>query len=85
MDVGFGTSWPANQYDGHPAWWWTGLSGEVIGIKAKASLSPLKSPGNIVTVDGNARDAVGQIQEEFSTARLPQHGPKEDEQEYIGC
>jgi len=51
MDVGFGTSWPANQYDGHPAWWWTGLSGEVIGIKAKASLSPLKNPGNIVTVD----------------------------------
>ena len=37
VDVGFGTSWPANQYDGHPAWWWTGLGGEVIGIKAKAS------------------------------------------------
>ncbi len=51
MDVGFGTSWPANQYDGHPAWWWTGLSGQVIGIKAKASLSPLKNPGAIVPVD----------------------------------
>jgi hypothetical protein len=50
-DVGFGTSWPANQYDGHPAWWWSGLSGEVIGIKAKASLSPLKDPNNLVTVD----------------------------------
>lgn len=51
MEVGFGTSWPANQYGGDPAWWWTGLSGEVIGIKAKASLSPLKNPANIVTVD----------------------------------
>ena len=51
MDVGFGTSWPANQYDGHPAWWWTGLSGEVIGIKAKASLSPLKNANNLVAVD----------------------------------
>ena len=40
-DVGFNFSWPANQYDGHPAWWWTGLSGEVVGVKAKASLSPL--------------------------------------------
>jgi YVTN family beta-propeller protein len=51
MDVGFGTSWPANQYDGDPAWWWSGLSGEVVGIKAKASLSPLKNPENIVYVD----------------------------------
>ena len=51
MDVGFGTSWPANQYDGHPAWWWSGLSGRVIGVKAKASLSPLKQAGNIVEVD----------------------------------
>lgn len=50
-DVGFGTSWPANQYDGHPAWWWSGLSGEIIGVKARASLSPLKQPGNIVAVD----------------------------------
>ncbi|MDZ7753308.1 MAG: hypothetical protein U5S82_17080 [Gammaproteobacteria bacterium] len=51
MDVGFGTSWPANQYDGHPAWWWTGLSGHVIGVKAKASLSPLNREGNVVEVD----------------------------------
>jgi YVTN family beta-propeller protein len=51
MDVGFGTSWPANQYDGHPAWWWSGLSGRVIGVKAKASLNPLKRAGNVVEVD----------------------------------
>ena len=51
MEVGFGTSWPANQHDGHPAWWWSGLGGEVIGVKAKASLSPLKNANNIVTVD----------------------------------
>jgi len=51
MNVGFGTSWPANQYDGHPAWWWSGLSGEVIGVKAKASLSPLKQQKHIFTVD----------------------------------
>ena len=51
MDVGFGTSWPANQYEGHPAWWWSGLSGQVIGVKAKASLSPLKQAGNVVEVD----------------------------------
>lgn len=51
QDVGFGTSWPANQYRGHPAWWWSGLSGQVIGIKAKASLSPLKNEDKIVYVD----------------------------------
>ena len=51
MEVGFGTSWPANQYDGHPAWWWSGLSGRVIGVKAKASLSPLMEAGNVVEVD----------------------------------
>lgn len=51
MDVGFGTSWPANQYDGHPAWWWSGLGGEVIGVKARASLSQLKDGKNIATVD----------------------------------
>ena len=50
-DVGFNFSWPANQYEGHPAWWWTGLSGEVVGVKAKASLSPLKNPNNTVFVD----------------------------------
>ena len=51
MEVEFGTSWPANQYDGHPAWWWSGLGGEVIGVKAKASLKPLKNANNLVTVD----------------------------------
>lgn len=51
MNVGFGASWPANQYDGHPAWWWTGLRGEVIGVKAKSSLKPLKKPGRIVRVN----------------------------------
>jgi len=50
-DVGFTYSWPANQYDGHPAWWWTGLSGEVVGVKAKASMSPLKQSKNKVFVD----------------------------------
>jgi YVTN family beta-propeller protein len=50
-DVGFTHSWPANQYDGHPAWWWTGLSGEVVGVKAKASLSPLDNANNVVLVD----------------------------------
>ena len=51
MDVGFDTSWPANQYQGHPAWWWTGLSGEVVGLKAKASLKPLNSAQNVKFVD----------------------------------
>lgn len=51
MDVGFSNAWPANQYQGHPAWWWTGLSGEVIGLKAKASLQPLNSPQNVKFVD----------------------------------
>lgn len=51
MDVGFSNAWPANQYQGHPAWWWTGLSGEVVGIKAKASLQPLKSAQNLKYVD----------------------------------
>jgi hypothetical protein len=51
QEVGFGTSWPANQYDGHPAWWWSGLSGQVIGVKATGSLSPLKQDGGIVEVD----------------------------------
>ena len=50
-DIGFTHSWPANQYDGHPAWWWTGLSGEVVGVKAKASMSPLKQSKNKVFVD----------------------------------
>lgn len=51
QEVGFGTSWPANQYPGHPAWWWSGLGGEVVGIKAKASLSPLKNANNLKYVN----------------------------------
>ena len=51
QDVGFGTSWPANQYRGHPAWWWSGLSGQVIGIKAKASLAPLDNANNVAYID----------------------------------
>ncbi len=51
LDVGFSTSWPANQYRGHPAWWWTGLSGQVVGLKAKASLQPLNSPQHVKFVD----------------------------------
>lgn len=58
-DVGFNFSWPANQYDGHPAWWWTGLSGEVVGVKAKASLSPLDNANNVVFVDTSTYDEVG--------------------------
>lgn len=51
MEAGFKTSWPANQFDGHPAWWWSGLSGEVIGVKAKSSLQPLKNGNNLVRVN----------------------------------
>lgn len=51
QDIGFTASWPANQYDGHPAWWWTGVSGQVLGVKAKASLKPLDNPVNVVSVD----------------------------------
>jgi len=58
-DVGFNFSWPANQYDGHPAWWWTGLSGEVVGVKAKASLSPLDDADSVVFVDTSTYDENG--------------------------
>lgn len=51
VDVGFRASWPANQHDGHPAWWWTGLSGEVVGLNARSSLAPLDKPGHIVRID----------------------------------
>ena len=51
VDVGFGTSWPANQYDGHAAWWWTGMSGFIRGLKTSATLSSLNAPGSIVDVD----------------------------------
>ena len=51
VDVGFGTSWPANQYDGHSAWWWTGMSGFIRGLHASATLKSLNGPGSIVDVD----------------------------------
>jgi|GEM_PF-1325766 len=51
MDVGFNTSWPANQYQGKKAWWWTGLSGEIVGVKARASLKQLQNPKKTVFVD----------------------------------
>lgn len=56
LDVGFEASWPANQYDGHPAWWWSGLSGEVIGLKARASLKPLEKDKHVVRVDTSNLD-----------------------------
>ncbi len=49
--VGFGTSWPANQYEGEEDWWWTGLSGEVIGLKASNSAKPLLDAENRMVVD----------------------------------
>jgi DNA-binding beta-propeller fold protein YncE len=51
IDVGFATSWPANQYDGNKHWWWTGLGGEVVGLKARRSVAPLRGPKNVVTVE----------------------------------
>ncbi len=50
-DVGFNFSWPANQYAGNRAWWWTGLSGEVVGVKTKTTLSPITKPRRTVRVD----------------------------------
>jgi len=49
VDVGFTGQWPANQYDGHPAWWWTGLSGEVVGVNARATLDSVTD--RVVSVD----------------------------------
>jgi DNA-binding beta-propeller fold protein YncE len=49
--VGFRTSWPANQYEGEKDWWWTGLSGEVIGLKASNSAKPLLDAENRMVVD----------------------------------
>lgn len=42
--VGFKVSWPANQYRGEKHWWWSGLSGKVIGLKAKDELDHLTEP-----------------------------------------
>lgn len=51
VQIGFSSSWPANQYPGHPAWWWTGLSGAVVGLKARTTASPLQEEGNTMFVD----------------------------------
>jgi DNA-binding beta-propeller fold protein YncE len=51
VDVGFATSWPANQYDGDKHWWWSGLGGEVVGLKARRSANTLRSPSNIRVVE----------------------------------
>ncbi|MDH3560240.1 MAG: hypothetical protein OEN52_04725 [Gammaproteobacteria bacterium] len=51
QDVGFSTSWPANQYKGEDKWWWTGLSGEVIGLRASNSVRPLLQDKNRKVVD----------------------------------
>ncbi len=50
--VGFKTSWPANQYPGEEDdWWWTGLSGEVIGLKAEKNVKALLKDKNRKVVD----------------------------------
>jgi DNA-binding beta-propeller fold protein YncE len=49
--VGFRTSWPANQYEGETDWWWSGLSGEVVGLKASKSARPLTKDENRIYVD----------------------------------
>jgi len=49
--INVNSSWPANQYQGHPAWWWTGLSGQIVGLKAKTRATPLLKDKNRVYVD----------------------------------
>jgi DNA-binding beta-propeller fold protein YncE len=49
--VGFNSSWPANQYEGEEDWWWTGLSGEVIGLKATNRASHILKDKNRKVVD----------------------------------
>ncbi|VAW73373.1 hypothetical protein MNBD_GAMMA10-531 [hydrothermal vent metagenome] len=64
--VGFNTSWPANQYKGNKHWWWTGLSGEIVGLHARRSVTPLLDPSNQVRVNTYTYDGV--------PAGLPQRG-----------
>jgi len=64
--VGFATSWPANQYRGNKHWWWSGLSGEVIGLRARNSITPLLNDKNRMVVDTYTYDGV--------PAGLPQSG-----------
>ena len=49
--VGFSTDWPANQYEGEEKWWWTGLSGEVVGLKAGNSVKRLNNAKKRKVVD----------------------------------
>ncbi len=51
LEVGFSTSWPANQYRGDKHWWWSGLGGEVIGLRARRSAAPLLDPANLKVVE----------------------------------
>lgn len=50
-EINVNSSWPANQYRGRPAWWWTGLNGQVVGLKATTSATPLLKDKNRVYVD----------------------------------
>jgi len=56
--VGFKTSWPANQYRGDKHWWWSGLSGQVIGIKARKNLKHINKDKNRKIVDTYNYDGV---------------------------
>ena len=57
-NVGFSTSWPANQYEGEEDWWWSGLNGEVIGLKAEKKVKPLLKEKNRKVVDTYTYDGV---------------------------
>jgi DNA-binding beta-propeller fold protein YncE len=57
-NVGFSTSWPANQYEGEEDWWWSGLNGEVIGLKAEKKVKPLLKDKNRKVVDTYTYDGV---------------------------
>jgi len=56
--IGFATSWPANQYRGNPNWWWTGLNGQIVGIRATDSLDPIQLDENKVFVNTYTYDGV---------------------------
>ena len=51
VDVGFSTSWPANQYRGDKHWWWSGLSGEVIAVRARNHLKQVPRARNTMRVN----------------------------------
>ena len=56
--VGFSTSWPANQYQGNEDWWWSGLSGEVIGLKVDDKVRPLLKDKNRKVINTYTYDGV---------------------------